>query len=254
MERGEWWLDDMGQTTFADGDVGDVNHEGYAFQCALGLDDDDEVDRDIMERGGFDAEQEEILRARGVDETALTFFKKRNADARDYAVKYMGWIRVKGPNAQMWKLDDKSLKHIQRAEFWDEEDAEDRDQEMFVEEASTGKTWSIPFKTLLDALSAEGLKNWMAGTGKFHGLGSIQATPFDKAREMFRARFEKGHGADCYMTLHEKVLWGVSSLKRVPTFCVPEKKKHSADFHEEYGERNPYMCNTCRKHMPGRLL
>ena len=37
MQRGEWWIDDSGQLTFADGDVGDTNHEMIAFYAALGL-------------------------------------------------------------------------------------------------------------------------------------------------------------------------------------------------------------------------
>ena len=38
--RGEWWLDDGGSATYADGDVGDQNHESVAFESFLGLDHD----------------------------------------------------------------------------------------------------------------------------------------------------------------------------------------------------------------------
>lgn len=37
---GEWWIDDSGSAEFADGDVGDVNHEMLAFASALGIDAD----------------------------------------------------------------------------------------------------------------------------------------------------------------------------------------------------------------------
>ena len=36
MQRGEWWIDERGELTFADGDVGDANHEMIAFYAALG--------------------------------------------------------------------------------------------------------------------------------------------------------------------------------------------------------------------------
>lgn len=33
--RGEWWIDDLGESTFADGDIGDYNHEMLAMEGAL---------------------------------------------------------------------------------------------------------------------------------------------------------------------------------------------------------------------------
>jgi len=38
---GEWWIDDSGSETFADGDAGDQNHEYVAFWSALGVDEDE---------------------------------------------------------------------------------------------------------------------------------------------------------------------------------------------------------------------
>ncbi|KKN96824.1 hypothetical protein LCGC14_0164680 [marine sediment metagenome] len=34
---GEWWIEEGGNATFADGDVGDQNHESIAFESALGV-------------------------------------------------------------------------------------------------------------------------------------------------------------------------------------------------------------------------
>jgi hypothetical protein len=59
---GEWWLDTSGQATFADGDVGDVNHEIAAFQHFIGLSEDvleryeirpDEIWEDEVVAGDF---------------------------------------------------------------------------------------------------------------------------------------------------------------------------------------------------------
>ena len=33
--HGEWWIDDNGQAVFADGDVGEYNHEGYVIGVIL---------------------------------------------------------------------------------------------------------------------------------------------------------------------------------------------------------------------------
>lgn len=176
MERGEWWLDEDGRTTFADGDMGDTNHEIEAFHAALELDGDDPFSDTVQQTwartGKITPAQVKVLRARGVQESALTFFQKRNADARDYALREMGWTRVESNhftedgNFEVWILDDEHLRSIQRADFWEEGD-EDSETEAFVEERSTGRTWSIPFKTLLGAQTAEGLKRYMDGAGKY---------------------------------------------------------------------------------------
>lgn len=46
---GEWWIEDGGSVEFADGDVGDQNHESIAFQAALGVyfDDFHDTESDI---------------------------------------------------------------------------------------------------------------------------------------------------------------------------------------------------------------
>jgi hypothetical protein len=41
MIRGEYWLDSDGQSTFADGDVGDSNHEMVAFWAGIQLNDEE---------------------------------------------------------------------------------------------------------------------------------------------------------------------------------------------------------------------
>lgn len=167
MDPGEWWVDGSGFATFADGDAGDTNHEIEAFRAALQLDEDDDTIQETWARAGkITPEQAKALRARGVPESALAFFQKRNADARDYAIQEMGWTRVKNANFEVWVLDDERLRGIQRADFWEEGD-EDSETEAFVEERSTGRTWSIPFKTLLGAQTAEGLKRYMDGAGKY---------------------------------------------------------------------------------------
>ena len=196
MLNGEWWLDEGGQATFADGDVGDANHEMIAFYASLRLDSESpvvELTEEACKEHGIDAEDEfgdgtnpvefpieltievghlskieaAALLDSGAPEEAVEFYRKsRQADAREYALEFMGWIRVKNANIETFKFDDVALENIKGAEFWDEEDEESEDQ-VFIEELSTRKSWSIPMKTLLKAQSAEGLKRYMEGVGQF---------------------------------------------------------------------------------------
>jgi hypothetical protein len=188
MERGEWWLDDCGYETFADGDVGDANHEKIALEAALGLSDENEEDEEFYNAPPLTPAQVKKLRARGVDERALKFFSKRGADPRDYAVEFMGWVRVKGKNMEMFNLDDERLSNIQGADFWDEFDG-DSEETVFVEERSTGQTWDIPMKVLLNQKTAAGLKAFMAGSGAFRGFGWVC-----KKGKCRRARGVRGTG------------------------------------------------------------
>jgi len=54
LVRGEWWIDDDGQETFADGDIGDVTHEMVAFGRAANLDEEEMEAHGINPADGFD--------------------------------------------------------------------------------------------------------------------------------------------------------------------------------------------------------
>ena len=130
-ERGEWWIYPGGDAEFADGDVGDSNHEGYVIE---------HVARDIYEHFlgdppeemGYLSEYEEELKqalinderfdekdaaewdSRGpteviirklmedeafkdqeqVKEAVYIAWGSSSRDSRDYAMKYLGWKRM----------------------------------------------------------------------------------------------------------------------------------------------------------------
>lgn len=98
-------------------------------------------------------------------------------DAREYAVMEMGWIRVKGDNYEMKEFDDTALECIKGFDGLNEilevdenafeEGGEYEDAEAYIEERSTGKTWSIPYRNILKAQSAKGLIRYMEGIGKY---------------------------------------------------------------------------------------
>lgn len=193
--RGEWWIDDSGSTTFADGDIGDVGHEAHAWEAFSGIDEDkrDElaeigginpVELDLYEFGVHKLKEEdgksedeidemtdkeideagwEFLEEEGVDIEFLQWLLKTGKDARDFAMEKHGWIRVQNDNFQFWKFDDKTLKNIRDCEIWEEitdEDGEQpedletflesSDEEIGLEERSTGKYVNIPLRVLFD--------------------------------------------------------------------------------------------------------
>lgn len=218
---GEWWIDESGNNTFADGDVGDSNHEIVAFTTALGIDteslsfdiypgglnlntiaesylEESDSKYDLDEFLDLDEkDQETEMKRLGVEseylkidpETALAYqwFSDQGAnmkfvkwcdesshcDAREYALEHMGWIRVKGDNFEVWTFDDDALDRIKSFEEWPEDDDDgyplmDSDHEIGISEYATKWYENIPLKTLFKAKSAEGLKKYMSGIGKFH--------------------------------------------------------------------------------------
>jgi hypothetical protein len=145
--RGEFWIDDSGQEVFADGDIGDVNHEGYAFWSALGVDSDSKEVRDlnIYPGGGFSNKALRWLRAEGANEKAVKFFQK-GGDARDWAMQEMGWIRVDDELFQVYGLDDKKLERI--FDFVWEDKEYDPEGSITIEDLKTKKTYGISYSEM----------------------------------------------------------------------------------------------------------
>lgn len=198
IARGEWWLDSGGHATFADGDVGDVNHEMTAFYAALGLDEEsttlqlsfkdalaagvdpedyggeDEFPIDVgVEPGPLGLAEAAALLVFGSDPHAVKWFATdKQADARVYAIQHMGWIRVKSHGQSMeievWEFDDDALKRIRNAEeLFEGDDWEDWPEgwpdcgdhpEANIEEVKTGKYRSVPLKVLFKAPDATAIK------------------------------------------------------------------------------------------------
>jgi len=71
VPSGEWWIDDDGRATFADGDVGDMNHEGYAFWSFIGIS-DEEAPESVSPNGiDLTALGEDMLSDLGVRESIV---------------------------------------------------------------------------------------------------------------------------------------------------------------------------------------
>lgn len=147
---GEWWIDDSGSPMYADGDVGDMNHEMYAIDHVVRgiLDDLDVNPRTDDFIGTLDQHEEAITQALGLPEgTPIVWYEGSHgrvenarvhpallaaltgpaeqrlarvlagwavSDPRDFAVQFLGWYRVHGNNVQTWTLTAKDMTTIAR--------------------------------------------------------------------------------------------------------------------------------------------
>lgn len=138
--RGEWWFQD-GNAQFADGDVGDMNHEAHVIDLlkrqlllSLGIDKDYEYAPDFSDLTGEiyenikdDLTEEEKELWNEDYQLVIIKYLERNGetnarekmsyvnghhDAREYALKNWGWQRVKGNVIQTQTLTTKDLQNI----------------------------------------------------------------------------------------------------------------------------------------------
>lgn len=169
--RGEWWIDEDGNASFADGDTSDFDHTTIAFEAALGISlDDRHLPIGIVPMDKLNKEAVEWLRENGTSAEAIEYLKD-GSDPRDFMIEKKNWIRVQGNNFQMWTFDDDALDRIKNFDGWndvdDPEELEKSEHTITVEQYKDNKTWSISLKDLFKAKSAEGLKRYKDGIGKW---------------------------------------------------------------------------------------
>jgi hypothetical protein len=172
--RGEWWIQD-GSAIFADGDVGDMNHEGYARDFVvrqlldfMDIDVEDEYAGELrdhkkeiiawLENEGVEWDASEI----SWDDAAMTYLwqiSKSNwanqkhftdawetaqgsNDAREYGLKYLNWQRVHGNNIQTWKMDESTMRSISGgiSDIMNQDDDEGQ-EELFNIEVMSNRTF-----------------------------------------------------------------------------------------------------------------
>jgi hypothetical protein len=149
--HGEWWIDDTGGAQFADGDVGDMNHEGYVIQLLthqilehfdIGNDEDgslgdfeQEIGESLKDKGDIQTEEQmeeyiedpssymlKILQRdkftpddkQTEDALFIAYGSVTTRDARSYSMKYWGWKAVRGSVIQTWNLTRQDLDAIVR--------------------------------------------------------------------------------------------------------------------------------------------
>lgn len=189
--RGEWWFQG-GQAIFADGDVGDMNHEAYVIDMLnkeildfLGVECSEdrcpsiynlkrwnpEILNRIFEniKDEMDSHEMELWNDEYYGEAIHTYLERkgdsslkekikyalgssgREYDAREYALRYWGWQRVKRNVIQTQTLTTKDLNHIVNG-LWDAygEEVDSEPEHTFNIEVMSTRSWyeGIPFSVL----------------------------------------------------------------------------------------------------------
>lgn len=176
--RGEYWIQG-GDVTFADGDIGDMNHEAYAIQHALCLAIDyfggetgDDLDVTTLEEAvlawaadndvtidpdeWIDAAREELSRQPDSAERLEVFnCALGHGDAREVAMRYWGWKWCRGNNIATWTFtpDDRrsiasGVDNILDSEGFDDDDEEGPDVDLSIGVGSTGKHYNMTLDDL----------------------------------------------------------------------------------------------------------
>ena len=168
---GEWWLID-GQAVFADGDVGELNHDGHVWQHLLS-EFADELDA-IPELAWLRGQVRDWVNTDGGDPAYLRTIINDLSDgafkageitqeqydapnawiqalldwsdikwsiltaddttvrAREWAIETLGWVRVHGNACELWQLSQRALKDLADG-LWDAHQEEAADALYFLE-------------------------------------------------------------------------------------------------------------------------
>jgi hypothetical protein len=141
--RGEYWIQD-GQVDFADGDIGDQNHEGIAISAVChqysdsikSLAEDMEINVDKIDHyGEIDSEalsrvlgeivekleETENMTSQQADSHIMTHLGcnieaykilQGGGDGRLYAMKYLDWIAVRSNNIELYGYDESKRNYL----------------------------------------------------------------------------------------------------------------------------------------------
>ena len=187
---GEYWIID-GHSTFADGDVGDTNHDGVVWQHLsyvieevelpdnlqnaidnnlLSAEEMEDIDEEYpglfsIHNGNYNAYSDEqakwdrILNSnfdpseQMVIEHEWPGYLSYKGMPKDYAVEHLGWIRVLGSNFEVQNVNNDNLSDIVGHVYEQLYDAPE-DFEICINEQSTGAYICIEFSILAEKVSA----------------------------------------------------------------------------------------------------
>lgn len=102
---GEFWIDESGNSYYADGDIGDSNHSYYVINRII----EEKVDSQDMDYNTISNLPNEELIAMGFNQEEIDIIKEKK-DPRTYAMKNWGWIRIADRFCQFWALTPYTLK------------------------------------------------------------------------------------------------------------------------------------------------
>lgn len=138
--RGEWFISPYGDSVFADGNFGDDNHESVALKSKI----PDEL---------FEKYQNGQLSADERFDIGEDFLKymENGGEARTWMVEKESWVRVHGNNFEVMQLNDSTLRSITRFLGEEVSDENFEDEEIYIAELSTNKTYYYTIKQIFNA-------------------------------------------------------------------------------------------------------
>lgn len=156
--QGEWWIVD-GQPLYADGSIGDKNHESYVIDYVQSLYADDEFNKGdyinwslferkvlkekLQELGIPESDDNEKLLFEALIEKGMTSeeieIARGYGDAREYGISHLGWKRVKQNYIETQNLSAKDLAHIANG-LWTAYEGADEEELSFTIEVRSNNT------------------------------------------------------------------------------------------------------------------
>ena len=253
-QTGEWWIVD-GQSIYADGDIGEMNHEAYvidSIQRKYAYDEfcaSDWVDWDAFKKQlGIETYDEQYgmkpndqyqkkyqkelltLAIKKLKEMGMTdeeyLIAEGHGDARVYGMENLGWKRVKMNNIQTKTLTPDDLKDIANGLYDANNELSDNDETPFnIEVVSTGALYQdVPYKIICDGIPSA-FRQYQNVYAEKHGWCKIAQQNFKSAWIMSDGHIER-------VTFHEHV----SFVKQNPSkFNTTEAKvKKMSDWQIHY--------------------
>jgi hypothetical protein len=181
--RGEYWIQD-GYVEFADGDIGDKNHEAIAIEAVYGNYQDaiqslaekmkmqvnlhsyydgpdcEEIQKvlnmiheKLLRKMNDDQAHNYIMKQLGCDKEAYKILLD-SGDARFYAITHMGWIAIRSNNIEIYGYTKDRQKEIANAirDIFDnegyEEDENLEETEFSIYDYKSGKSWYVSLADL----------------------------------------------------------------------------------------------------------
>jgi hypothetical protein len=201
--KGEYWIEADGTIWFADGDVGDYNHEGYATLCAQGelaglvgfsfddLEDFEERLKEEAEDAGYSDDEAVNKTGWWARDVAEYLLKKRDlnpddcddlvtvalgsGDAREYAMEKWGWIWCRGYWFGLKEWNEKTKKALITGvnNILDENGFfTETDETSYNKDAETGE--EVDASGDINPLDQELNINCMSGTSIFTTLRKLE--------------------------------------------------------------------------------
>jgi len=90
----------------------------------------------------------------GADSRVLSFLRGSNADARNYAIEHLNWIRTRANRFYVWKMNAKTWRVLRsNRAYWVAQSKYDKSEVLLLCEINSGRTSSVSSKTLLEGKS-----------------------------------------------------------------------------------------------------